>query len=79
MAQLSRRDGGEGRAARRPTYEVDSLATRTHPAQQKRRAIRPGIMGESRAFHGKIAAGHVGFRLIELAAENDAARDCFWV
>jgi hypothetical protein len=36
-------------------------------------------MSESRAFHGKIAAGHVGFQLIELATENDATRDCFWV
>jgi hypothetical protein len=39
----------------------------------------PDIVSESRAFHGKIAAGHVGFRLIEFAAENVATRDCFWV
>jgi hypothetical protein len=37
----------------------------------------PGIVSESRAFHGKIAASHVGFRPIEFAAENDATRDCF--
>jgi len=37
----------------------------------------PGIVSESPAFRGKIAASHVGFRLIEFAAENVATRDCF--
>jgi len=29
----------------------------------------PGIVSESPAFHGKIEASHVGFRLIEFAAD----------